>query len=212
MKNVLLILLSLAIVPAKAQRLKTKRVLQISDSILLTNTNEVLFTHFRISEGSYYRYQKRKRYSAAGKFLSKKDLKRKTTEIWMLYHFNHPEINGVTNGTWVKLDNNLRLVDTVALDFIPDFLWKNEPANFIAKQEALRLALKHFERNGIEILEPVLEYSDSLNFYTYDVTNVLTKSKNQFGKDAGQTEVVILNAVSGELIEKFKAAYGLIIR
>ena len=110
------------------------------------------------------------------------------------------------------MDNNLRLIDTVALDFIPDFLWKNEPADFIAKQEALRLAHKHFEKNGIEILEPVLEYSHSLNIYTYNVTNVLTKSKNEFGKDAGQTEVVILNAVSEELIEKFDGAYRFIIR
>jgi hypothetical protein len=130
----------------------------------------------------------------------------------VLYLFNHPEINGVTNGSWIKLDSNLRLIDTIALDFITDFLWKNEPADFIAKMEALRLAREHFEKNGIEILEPVLEYSDSLNLYTYNVTNVLTKGKNQFGKDAGQTEVVILNAVSGELVEKFDGTYGLIIR
>lgn len=212
MKHVILILLTFAIVTAKAQRLKTKRILQISDSILLANTNEMLFTHFKISVGSYYRYQKNKRYSSAGKFLSKKKLKRRTMEIWVLYHFNHPEIDGVTNGTWIKLDINLGLIDTIALDFIPDFLWKNEPADFIAKREAVTLARKHFEKNGIEILEPVLEYSDSLNFYTYNVTKVLTKGKNQLGKDAGQTEVVILNAVSGELVEKFDGAYGLIIR
>lgn len=212
MKQQVLILLTLIFsLSVSAQKIQTERILKVSDSILLANTNEELFKQYEVSVGSYYKYQRNK-YITTGKFLSKKALKSKTTEIWVLYHFNYSKIKGIRGGTWIKLDNNLKLIDSIELEYIPDFLWKGEPCNFISKEKALELGIKEFEKNGIEIKEPVLEYNKKHQSYIYTVTNILTKMKNQIGKDAGQTEVVILEAVSGRLIEKYDGAYGIIIR
>ncbi len=212
MKQQILVLLTLIIsISVCAQKIQTDKVLEVSDSILISNTNEELFKYYEVSVGSYYKYQKNK-HITTGKFLSKKTLKSKIIEIWVLYHFNYSKIEGIRGGTWIKLDNKLKLIDSIELEYIPDFLWKGEPCNFISKEKAQELGFKAFEKNGIEMKVPVLEYNKKYQSYVYTVTNILTKTKNQIGKDAGQTEVVILEAVSGRLLEKYDGQYGIIIR
>ncbi|MQP53678.1 MULTISPECIES: hypothetical protein [unclassified Flavobacterium] len=194
-----------------AQRHKTKDVLKIADSILSLNVNPEIIKYFKGYTGSYQKYKNGKYYSHRG-FTHKTKLNKNVEEIWILYHFNFPEVEDLTNGTWLKLDKNLNLIEPINLSFIPQFLLENRKCDFITKQEALKIGIENFKESGIKINEPILIFNKETNSYVYRVENVLTKSKNIIGKDTGKTEVLIINSLSGEIIERLEGLYGIIIR
>jgi hypothetical protein len=80
------------------------------------------------------------------------------------------------------------------------------------KQEALKIGIENFKESGIKINEPFLIFNKETNSYVYRVENVITKSKNITGKDTGKTEVLIINSLSGEIIERIGGLYGIILR
>jgi hypothetical protein len=212
MKQIIVILILVnSLIIANGQQLTSDKIIKVSDSILIANTNENLFKYFKISEGSYYTYMNGKHLST-GKFLNHKKLNKNTTEIWVLYHLIYPKVEGIYGGVWVKLDSKFNQIEKLNLDFVPGFLWNNDSCNFISKQEALKIGIKSFQKSGIEIDEPILGYSESFKRYTYTIMNKLTKTKNQMGKDAGQAENVRIDAITGELLERFDSPYGVIIR
>jgi len=195
-----------------AQRLETQKILEVADSILLANTNKKLFDCFKISVGSYYKYQDKNRLTT-GKFLNKKKLNSNVKEIGVLYFFIYPDIEDIKGGVWVKLDYELKLIEPVELDFIPKFVWDNRPSDFITKQKALKQGISYFRNEGIAIREPYLEYDKKLKLYTYTITNILTREKDMInGRDVGNAESVKINAYTGELLDIQEYTYGLIIR
>ncbi len=207
-----LLLLSLFIsLNGIAQRLKTSNVLRVSDSIILQNTNSNLFSYFSVDDGSYYLYEKGKR-STTGKFLERRKLKKNVNEIWVLYFFNYSKIAGLKARTWVKLNNELKLIEPVLLEFIPQFLYDDQNSNFISKEIALKIAVENFKEQGIKIDEPELRFDYKLNSYIYLVINKLNEFKNSANEPAGRTEVLKINAKTGEIAERFDGYYGLIIR
>ncbi|MGA9212831.1 hypothetical protein [Kaistella sp.] len=194
-----------------AQNLKTSNILKVSDSILLQNTKSNLFPFFKFSDGSYYKYSKGI-YERTGKFITNKKIKNNVTEIWVLYSFKYPKIEGVKGGTWIKLDKNLNLIEPVSLEFIPEFLRKNERSNFIPKEVAYNIAIENFIKEGIKIENPELFFDKNQNAYVYMIINKLNEYKNFANKPAGNTEVIKINAENGKIVEKFDGYYGLIIR
>lgn len=208
---ILLFLLSSSCLTLSAQRLKTQYVIKVADSLLRENTNPEIFKHFLGYEGSYQKFKEGKFYSTRS-FIHKKKLKRNVEEIWILYHFNYPKVDGLRHGAWIKLDKNLKLIEPINLNFIPEFLWKNRESNFISKQEALKIGIKNFKESGIKLNEPSLEFNKETNSFNFRVENVLTKSKNIMGKDTGEMEVLLIDPISGEIKERKKAIYGVIIR
>jgi hypothetical protein len=213
MKHLVIILMLInSLIIANAQQIKVDKVIKVSDSIMIANTNENLFKFFMISEGSYYKYLKDGKKLSTGKFLNINKLDKNTMEIWVLYHLIYPKVEGVNGGVWVKLDFKLKPIEKLDLSFVPGFLWNNDSCNFISKQEVLKIGIKSFQKGGIEIDEPILGYSESFKRYTYTITNKLTKTKNQMDKDAGQSENVRIDAITGELLERFDSPYGVIIR
>jgi hypothetical protein len=194
-----------------AQRLETKNVLKIGDSILKASTNLNIYKYFTGYEGSYQKFKKGKYYSHSG-FTNRKILNAKAEEIWILYHFNYPDVENMSNGVWIKLNKNLQLIEKLNLDFIPEFLWYGKESNFISKQKALKIGIQNFKEMGLRINEPYLIFNKTSKSYNYRVENVLTKTKNIMGKDSGEMEVLEIDAISGEINSSQKGIYGVIIR
>ena len=194
-----------------AQRIKTSDVLKISDSIILSNSNPYLNQFFTVNVGTYYSYKKRNR-KTTGKFLFKNRLKRNVIEIWINYSFLYQPSQNIRGGLWVKLNKNLELIEPISLDFIPKFLWNNDKSNFISIERAKEIATKHFEKSGIKIDEPELMFNEKSKSWVFLVINKLNEVQNIHNKPSGNTEVIKVDAVTGEIIEKFDGYYGLIIR
>ena len=211
MKSIIYIILLLPLL-AYTQKLETKEVIRVSDSILKSVVGENLFNHFDISEGSYYKYKKKSTHNTYGKFLSKKNLRKNVIEIWVLYHFEHEKLEGARSGLWIKLNENLKLIEPLAINFIPTFLQNNSESNFINNSKAEEIARKSFKENGFEISKPKLTFDEKSSKYLYYSINKVTKTKNENGQDAGETEIIGIDAITGEVVSLQKGYYGLIIR
>lgn len=55
-------------------------------------------------------------------------------------------------------------------------------------------------------------YNDKTNSYVYIVHNKLNEKPNSANKPSGNTEVIKVDAITGNIVEKFDGYYGLIIR
>lgn len=192
-----------------SQRIKTEKVIQTSDSILKSEVGERIFKSFEISVGSYYKYQTKSKYVSYGKFLSKRSFKKNTTEIWILYHFRHGNLKA---GMWLKLNAELKPIEPLELNFIPEFLKNNEPSNFITYEKAQQIATDSFRKNSLEVDNPKLIFDDKKGKYIYLIISKITKTKNQIGQDAGETEIVEIDALDGKVSDISTGHYGLIIR
>lgn len=211
LKVFFLIVLSLCSLNLTSQSISKSEILKISDSIVIANTNSHLFKFFTSTEGSYYRYKNRE-VTKIGKFDSSQKLRNEIQEIWVHYKFNHPEINGVSNGLWVKLDENLKLIEPLDLIFIPEFLWKNQSSNFISKEKAKQIAISKFRNKGIKIDDAELMYNEKSKSYVYIIFNKLNEIPNSANQPSGSTEVIKVDAITGKIVERFDGIYGLIIR
>ena len=212
MKNtkILFVIIFLFTIPSVllGQKIIVEDVLYVSNNIVRKSIGDSLFQYFNISEGSYYIDTKNK----IEKFLKKKTINREINEIWVLYSFNYPFIDGINGGMWVKLNNKLELKEEPSFKFIPNFLFEGKPSDFINSLTVLNIAKKEFTKIGLKILQPELEFNDQFGFYTYTVTNILTQYKSHLGRDTGEIEYCIINAVTGTILKHDFGAYGLTIK
>jgi len=195
-----------------SQKLETKEVIRVSDSILKVAVGENLFSYFKISEGSYYKYKKSNNHENYGKFISEKRLRKNVSEIWVLYHFEHEQLQDARSGLWIKLNQELKLIEPLSINFIPEFLKNNLDSNFISNSKAEEIAIKSFKEKGFEISKPKLTFDDKSAKYLYYSVNKITKTKNQNGQDTGETEIIRIDAITGKIVSLEKGHYGLIIR
>lgn len=195
-----------------SQKIKTENIIKASNSILTLEVGQNLFKYFTVSEGSYYKYRTNNNHETTEKFLSKKGLHKNVTEIWILYHFECEELQNARSGLWVKLNEKLNLIEPLKIEFIPNFLKNNLPSNFITNENAEKIVEKSFKQKGFEISKPKLKFDEKKGKYIYFSINKVTKTKNANGKDCGETEIVEIDALNGELLSLEKGSYGIIIR
>ena len=195
-----------------SQKIKTANIIKTTDSILTLEVGQNLFKYFNISDGSYYKYKTSNNLETTGKFLSKKVLHKNVTEIWVLYHFECEEVQNARSGLWIKLNEKLNLIEPLKIEFIPDFLKNNLPSNFVNIENAEKIIEKSFKQKGFEISKPKLKFDEKRAKYIYYSINKVTKTKNAYGKDCGETEIIEIDALNGEVLSLEKGYYGIIIR
>lgn len=218
MKTISIFLLALTTTfTAICQRTETNHAIEVSKKLLLDTTSEGIFKYFSFEydNGSYYKLggrQKKYGYIPTRTLLPDRRFKSGWTEIWVRYDFNYPEVKGLKYATWVKLTKDLQLAEPIQLDFIPTFIWKNETSNFISEQTAAEIASKQLKDTTLGRSSPYLSFDKNLKKYIYTITNNLTKSVGQSGKDIGTMEILKLDAETGASVEKTTGAYGFYIR
>ena len=195
-----------------SQKIKTENIIKTADSILTLEVGQNLFKYFTISEGAYYKYRTNNNYETTGKFLSKKVLHKNVTEIWVIYHFQCEQLQNAKSGLWLKFNEKLNLIEPLKIEFIPDFLKNNLPSNFLTNENAESIIQKSFKQKGYEISKPKLKFDEKKAKYIYYAINKITKSKNANGSDCGETEIIEIDALNGEVLSLEKGYYGLIIR
>lgn len=192
-----------------ARSIPTQKVIAVTDSILISKVGEHLRPYFEVSnEGSHYNYLSSNKKINSELIFDKKRIKKNFTEVWILYKFNYTKINGVKAGIWVKLDQNLQLIEEPNLNGVPNFLIEELPSNFIGKQKAKMFAEKHFVITRYEISDAKLEYSKKLDKYLYSIANKILKTNN--GNKVVELEIVELDAYTGKLLNRYESYNGLI--
>lgn len=196
------------------QRIKTNDVIEISRNYIKDTVGNDLINFFNFLEpsGSYYKIKKKnKGYQPSKGFGRNQKIKKNVTEIWALWNFNFPEIRGINCGLWVKLDSNMKLIEPLDLDFIPAFLWKNEPSTFIGIEKAKEIGENIKTKTEFGTDEPKLMFDYREKIYIYEIWNKKTQIVDYDSKKHGVLEVIIIDATTGNVLKVTNGYYGKII-
>lgn len=214
MKTIFQIFLLQFVLISYGQKIKSNDAIQVSENYLREAVGERLITYFNFSKpnGSFYRIEKNRfGYQATKSLCPNKRIKRNFREIWVHWNFNFSELEGVNSGLWVKLDKELKLLESIELDFIPLFLWKNESTNFIGIEKAKEIARVNKTNPNFGTDEPKLMFYDKEKVYVYEIWNKITENVEYDGKKHGKLEILKVNALTGQLLEKTNGYYGKIL-
>lgn len=197
----------------KGQSYDTRMIISKADSILRHTVNDSIYQYFKFDSGSYYDYSGFFRKCDFNKnyvgFLNGWGVKRLTqtkrtkgkfrnTDV--RFHFEHPKIKEIRGMTFVKFDENLNLVEPLYLDFIPDFIKENRDCDFISNDTALKIAKDSLKQKGLYGIKPYLSYDFHRKRYTYEIDNALTEVKDAYGNNTGNMEVLIIDAITKEIL------------
>jgi hypothetical protein len=214
MKIIFQIFFLLIFLNSKGQKLESNEVIKITENYLKEAVGERLIDYFNFSDpnGSFYKMQKSKNGYQPTKSLGRnKKIKRNYTEIWIHWNFNFPEIKGVNSGLWVKLDKDLKLLEPIELDFIPDFLWKNQKSDFIGFEKAKEIGSLKLTKPNFGTDEPQLKFDSKEKVYVYEIWNKVTESTEYDGKKHGKLEIIRINALTGQMLKNTSGYYGKIL-
>lgn len=194
--------------------MKTSEVIHVSENYLREVVGERLIVFFNFSDpnGSFYKLEKNKYGYQPTKSLSlNKKLNRNYTEIWVHWHFSFPEIKGVSSGLWVKLDKDLKLLEPLEFDFIPDFLWNNQTSDFIGIEKAKEIGSLKLTTPNYGTDEPQLKFDSKEKVYVYEIWNKVTEFTEYDGKKHGKLEIIRINALTGQMLDNASGYYGKIL-
>ena len=208
MRKLLLIGLFFIASNANSQRIKTRKIIEICDSIIKSKVGENLSQYFSITTGHIY--TEKSKYSKP--FLNKRRTTRLFKSIDILYHFAYPKIQGVRGAVWLNVDKNFNLIDTLDFDFIPKFVAENKPSEFITIDSAMTIIKLNVKPNDYKTSIPNLTYNYEIRQYTYTSTHDLTVILDYNGKDIGEYEIIEINAMTGSIVSVSKGYKGIRIR
>ncbi len=215
MKYKILLLLLIVSLVVQAQKTKTNEIIDLSKKYLVQAVGDDLIKYFEHTEdnGSYYKLEpNRFGYQLTKTLFSNRKLKNKWSEVWVRYNFNFPEIIGVKYAVWIKINRNLGLVEDVKLNYIPDFVWQNNQSNFIGIEKAIEIGNENLTKTKLKRTKPELIFDKFKSKYVYKILNRLSQSLSNYGRETGEMEILIIDALNGQVIENNRSHYGILIR
>ena len=197
---IFLLLLTLGL---NAQRLRTEKIIDLSENYLREAVGQDLLNYFEPTENiSYYKLPANKFGFENTKKLKKHGRIRKNwTKIWVFWNFNYSEVNGVRSGLWIKLNKKLELIEPIELDYIPKFVWEKRPSDFISVEKAKLIGDKHLTKTEFGRENPKLKFDNKKSEYIYEIWNKKTQEIDLDGKKHGVLEIIKISALTGKVIE-----------
>ena len=207
---IFLLLLTLGL---NAQRLRTEKIIDLSENYLREAVGQDLLNYFEPTENiSYYKLPANKFGFENTKKLKKHGRIRKNwTKIWVFWNFNYSEVNGVRSGLWIKLNKKLELIEPIELDYIPKFVWEKRPSDFISVEKAKLIGDKHLTKTEFGRENPKLKFDNKKSEYIYEIWNKKTQEIDLDGKKHGVLEIIKISALTGKVIEITNGYYGKIL-
>ena len=206
--TIFILLLLPAIVFGKKHKLKTADIVALSDSILKERTGDMLFRYCKLDNGSYYSYKKgdKTRYKLLA---GTEKLPRRFAEAYLTYNFQMPypecpdydTVAGTITITLQKQDTVLLLMGEPDLSFIPETAKNRESCKVISSQEALAIAKKDTVKLGVTRPFARLEYDAASGSFRWVVESLLWNERDFQNDIPAQKDRVIVDAVSGAVIE-----------
>ncbi|TRZ46326.1 hypothetical protein DMZ48_03465 [Robertkochia solimangrovi] len=193
----------------QAQKLMSDDAIEISKGYLYeyVGPDLIRFFDFAIPNSSYYVFDRNQPLTP---FEPDKKLKKNFSEIWIQWNFSYPEFGD--SSLWVKLNADLELLESIDLDFIPEYVWKNESDEFISVAEAEAIGDSILKKTEFGRSEPRLTFDKEKYKYIYTIENRLSNKTDIFGKDRAMVEILEIDAVTGEPFELIKSEDKLIMR
>ena len=210
MLKLALIITFLLIVPiCFGQQYNSADIIKKADSILIAAVGQKIFKdYYHYDLSSYYEYMN-KSGKTKGKGLGhNKQTEGKFVNVSVRYIFCLHKYNTPCNTTFIEFDSLLNLIEPLNMDFIPNYVIRNDSCNFISDSSALAIAKNNFKEKGIHPVHIYLEWDYKEKLYVWTADNILTEQKDAFGNNYGELELIRINALNGTILSQRKSVYG----
>lgn len=200
MKFPIIILLIVFISQVHSQTYETRKVIAKADSTLKAVSGDYLYQFFKYDSTTYYEYTTKRNRKKWENLIKKPTTKGTFKNTFVRFNFRHPAYPWIHNFAGVQLDSSLNLSDSIDLRFIPRFLVEQKESNYISKEHAIEIAKKFPLKEAINEIEARLIYNlFNIEGYSWLVSNYF---------DHNQTELVIIEPVTGKVLQHYNSYYG----
>ena len=186
-----------------AQKYLTTDVIATGDSILKEYVSDSIFKYCSFDLKTRYQYEDVWGHSFFELFNTNKTRgKFKSVElIWnvKIPYPKCPAMDTIKGQVFIYLDSLLQPTTKRPLNFIPDFYITKDSCHLIKKEAALAIAKKLELEKGVDSLQAVIKYDEKSKIFTWEVSQTIKRAKDVF--DSSTTEVVIIDALSSEVIK-----------
>jgi len=209
MNKKLILLYFFCITHAFSQKYESAFIIKKADSILKSKLNVNLYPIFEYDVKSYYEYTKKNKpnWNSLIKF---KVTKGNFVNCDVRFKFKHPKYPWIYESAHIKLDSRLILIDSVKLDFIPNFLLEGRQYDYICIEEAIEIAKNSVFKERSKRIEAIIVYNPfHLKGYYWEVSNYLTEKNDRNGNKYGKLDNVFINPITGQIIYSYyDSEYG----
>lgn len=206
MKLLATLLLTIVTITALGQKYLTSDIIAKADSILKIHIGDTIFSnHCFYDTDTYYEYKNMFGKTNWETLNRTKRTKGKFIKVDMRWNLIIPypgcsAFDTIKGQTSFVLDNMLKPTGKPYLDFIPDFYWTKEKYDLINKDEALAIAKRQNLKPGIDTLKATIDYDRKTKTFSWYISHTLWMQKNAFNDDYGEIEIIIINALTGEVL------------
>ena len=102
-------------------------------------------------------------------------------------------------------------IEPIELDYIPKFVWKKRPSDFISVEKAKLIGDKHLTKTELGRENPKLKFDDKKSEFIYEIWNKKTQEIDLDEKKHGVLEIIKISALTGKVIEITNGYYGKIL-
>ncbi len=116
-------------------QVQSEEIINKAKQTLKNIVGENVFSHYSLEKDSYCKYRKKSGEIKWVKLNSKTKIKGEFLEAQLCFLFTHPDYNYkmVNRFTYIQFDSLLNLKDEPIVDFIPEFIRKNETSNWLSE-------------------------------------------------------------------------------
>ncbi|MDR3681345.1 MAG: hypothetical protein P4L41_15370 [Flavipsychrobacter sp.] len=193
------------------QRYSHVQIMEQADSILSAKMGTLFHYCLPDDKGSYYSYEKKKKehFKKLGKGMTCNHF------MSVAVHYNFvmpypkcPCMDTITEGITVYLDTALHLIEDIDKGFVPRFAIDDDSCRFITKEKAIEIALQ--QKLHYSISEPYAYiHSTALGRdYAWIVLRTIWNEKNTSGHNTVKDDMVIIDALTGEVKENKVIPYA----
>ena len=192
----------------------TKDVIHASDSLLNDKMGDSLFRFCQYDKSSYFTYKKGKN-SRFIELTAADKLPKRFEKAYIRYAFVMPyaecplydTISGVISAEVKKEDTIFSFVNEPDISLIPEVAVKHEPCGFISEEEAISFAFADTIKRGITAPYGVLRYIPESKSFSWAVFSLLWDEKDFNDELEAQKDVVIIDAISGNILKHMTIPY-----
>lgn len=192
----------------------TQDVIHASDSLLSSKMGDSLFRFCRYDKSSYFTYRKGKN-SRFTELIATDKLPKSFEQAYIRYEFlmPYPEcplydtITGIISVAVRKEDTVFSFVNEPDISLIPAMAAKHEPCGFISEEDAISFAFADTIKRGVTTPYAVLRYIPASRTFSWAVLSLLWDEKDFGDEREARKDVVIIDAISGDILRHTTIPY-----
>lgn len=182
-----------------SQTYQTQKIIEKTKKELENIVGNRVASYFEYDTNTYYEYLNWRGKTKWKTLDRKKATKGKFVKVDIRFRFKPPNFPWNHLFTVIGLDDSLNLVNEPITDFIPDFIIKDEPSNFLAEKEVEKIIKRQNLKESAEPATKRLEFNKQTRKYEWIVINIIYEEKC-----FSDVEILKINPITGKVEKHFE--------